>query len=88
MSKPINPYTRLVEEVRDWARGVVYPRQRAMFFFAKGAPQNGWRLDGVVERVQAADTLGWDVVLEVDKDGGLWMKYRERPGIPPWQVAP
>ena len=86
-----NPYQRLQEACREWARTVVYAHERLMWRFpAKTLSTDRWCLLNTAERVQAADQLGYDCVLRWKKgeNGGLDVVYRRRPSEPPWKIRP
>lgn len=80
-TKRKNPYTALLEEAKRGFFKFQYPKRKSMFFFEKSKLKTGWTLDEVYQRVSAADTLGWEVILEA-KDDGLHMTYRERAEVP------
>lgn len=82
-----NPYQRLLEDFQLFANSVKYPRRLSMFWFSRPDLIAGksWSLREVYERTQAANTLGYDVVIVADKDG-LTIQYRKRPDRPPYQI--
>ena len=83
-----NPYTRLRDAARKWAREVTFPRRSLMWRYPKDSLYSDkWHLSALAERVQAARQLGHDVRLEVS-NGDLEVWYVERPGSPPWEIAP
>ena len=91
MEKRQNPYQRLQEECRKWAKTVVYAHERLMWRFpAKTLHTDRWGLVNTAERVQAADQLGYECVLRWrgGEDGGLEVVYRKRPDSPPWSINP
>lgn len=81
-SKRITPYQRLMEDVQRLARQVAWPARRLMTVFPKDGLTNGYRIDGVAERVQAADQLGYDVRLKWNPNSGLVAEYVKRPDDP------
>lgn len=85
--KRISPYQRLVEIAQQFAWKVAYPERKVMCSYQKDRLHEGWRLDGLAQRVQAADQLGYDVKLEV-KDGDLRVLYVKRPPEAPYQFRP
>ena len=85
--KPKTPYQHLIETCRDWADTVVSASERTAYIITATRLHEGFVLSGVAERVQAADQLGWDVILRFRSDGTLAIVYRKRPTSPPWQIA-
>ena len=86
--KPKTPYQHLLEDVKKWAFGVVYPKRTTMFFYKKDSLRAGsWVLWDVYERTKAADTLGYDVKITAEEDG-LYMRYVKRPDLAPIAVRP
>lgn len=85
--KPKTPYQRLLEDVQEYARKVRYASTTLMWFYQKDELSNNWRLDGLNERVRAADQLGYDVILR-STDRGLEVLYRKRAPDPSryWDV--
>lgn len=81
MSNRKNPYTELLQRVRRFAMDVAHRRVRTMWNYPKEKLSANWRLDDLAERVQAADQLGWDVLLKV-KDGALHVEYHQRVTVP------
>jgi len=91
MEKRLNPYQRLQEACREWARTVVYAHERLMWRFpGKTLTTDQWTLASTAERVKAADQLGYECVLRWrdGEGGGLEVVYRKRPGAPPWSIEP
>lgn len=76
-NKRINPYERLRRTGVEFARKVRFPAMKNMFFL-------GWSLRDVYERVAAAETLGYDVVLKAKPDG-LYIEYVEKRPDAPWE---
>lgn len=76
--KLVTPYERLMERAMRLASQVTCPRLKRMWFYPKDKLGTGWSLTDLSERVQAADTLGWDVLLVSDSNG-LNVMYRKRP---------
>lgn len=86
--KPETPYARLLRECRQWAFTVEYPKRRTMFVFPKSKLREGWSLDDVAQRVQAAKTLGWRVEIVVAENGDLVTQYVREPDDAPWAIRP
>jgi hypothetical protein len=81
--KPESPYLRLQRLAREWAYKVRYPRTVTMY-----APFSGIiTVDDIIQRVAAAQQLGWDVRAR-SVDGKLLLEYVERPGRPPSEIEP
>lgn len=80
--KQVSPYTRLKSEAMQWMNKAFYPKERVMF----GLLENGasYTLDDVFERMTAAETLGFEVVLKPSGEKGKFkIIYREKmPEIP------
>lgn len=73
--KPITPYARLLDEFKAFCDAIDYRSRITMFFFKKSSlKEGGWSMSEVYERTRAADTLGYDVVIEA-ADDGLRFKY-------------
>ena len=81
--KPKTPYQRLLEEASDFARKVKFAHIRLMWFYAKERLGDSLSLDHLNERVQAADQLGYDVILR-STERGLEVLYRKQMPTPPW----
>lgn len=67
--KPINPYTRLKSQFRDWVNEVLSRKMIGMWYYQKEKLNCAWRLSGLWQRVMAADQLGYDVILKAEEDG-------------------
>lgn len=87
MTNRISPYTRLKDSFHKFASNVCYPRKRHMWTYPKATLDTDvWALKGLWDRVAAAKTLGWDVVLEAT-DEGIKVYYLEaRPTDIPWDA--
>jgi hypothetical protein len=72
------PYTRLLAAVRAYRSGVAYPDRKVMWHYPKGNLGSNWQLDGLYERVAAADLLGFDTKLKAT-DEGLTVEFVKRP---------
>jgi hypothetical protein len=82
----MNPYTRLKNKVSDWADEVLNPTTVNMFRFANASTNpNGWRLDDVYQRIEAAKQLGYKVeVRTCGKDIEMW--YVKNAPRKPWEL--
>ena len=80
-----NPYTALLEEIKDFVRKIKYPPTTSMYFWSldKLTSDKSWRLDDVYQRTQAAQSLGYEVIIKSDEKG-MEMKYRKIAQIPGW----
>lgn len=77
--KPITPYNRLLQSVRDFRWNVFNPKKKTMFYYPKNRlSTESWYLLDLYERVKAADQLDHDVKL-VANDEGLFVQYVKRP---------
>jgi hypothetical protein len=85
-TKPVTPYQRLIGRVQEWVFSVKYPHRPSMFSIPKAQIGGSFTLTDVYERAQAANQLGYDVVVLVDAAGALVFQYRKRPGEPPMEV--
>jgi len=83
--KTVNPYNRLLDEIKRWVFNFKNRRSVTMFHWPKEKmkPETGWRLDDVYQRVLAADALGYEVVFTAN-ERGMEASYRKKPKIP-WQ---
>lgn len=82
--KPVNPYTTLRNEAREWARSVIHPRTVIAFQYTTGH-------DELRARVATAAQLGYEVVLTVDdlvNPKVLTVTYRKTLPSPPWAIRP
>jgi len=87
--KTINPYQRLLDDVKKFCLKVQHPKTIDIgWFYSKKVLENGdgYALLDLYYHVQAGGKLGYDTVLKADKDG-LHVFYTEkRPQIPyRWQ---
>lgn len=85
MSNRITPYARLLDEFRKFASAVEYPTRKIMWTYETAKLGEGWSLVELHQRVQAAEQLGYDVVLRSVPDG-LRVEYRKKPPALPWSV--
>jgi hypothetical protein len=85
--KPINPYARLLSEFRQFLSNVRYPERKRLWVYPKAKLREGFRLDGLAERIAAADLLGYDTIL-TSTDEGLVVTFRKRPNesLLPWSL--
>ena len=84
-TKPITPYQRLLDDFREYARKVNFPRRVEMFILPKEKMAQGWSMNDVWERTMAAGQLGYDVVAKADNDGLHFVYVSKRPDKP-WNV--
>jgi len=83
MSKPVTPYQRLLKAANEYRTSVQYASTRTMWTYPADKIQTeSWGMFGLAQRVAAADSLGWDVKLRLNADGGLAVIYVKRPMIP------
>lgn len=85
--KRTNPYTALLEEINAWVRKLKYRHTVSMFYWSLEnlEPEKVWRLDDVYQRTLAAQSLGYEVVIEADEKG-MAMKYKKKIEAPfSWQ---
>ena len=83
----INPYTRLLNRIKSFCFKLRTRRTVYMWNYPKNRLNEGWTLGDLYERAQAADQLGYDVIVETSPGSGITLKYVERlPAIPlDWQ---
>ena len=77
-TKPINPYSTLLNRVQKFRSQVIAPVTKSMWQYPKNRLDEGWLLKDLWERTAAANQLGYDVKL-VASDAGLEVKYVKRP---------
>lgn len=83
-TKRVTPYERLLDDVKEFARSVVFATKRTMFLYPKATlKESAWNLEDLYERTKAADQLGYDVRL-VAGDDGLKVQYVKRPDYQRW----
>lgn len=80
-SKPITPYARLLARTKELVRAVKYPHRCVMWMYPKSRLNEGWALGDLMQRVLAADQLGYDVLLR-NVDDGLCVEYVKRIDVP------
>lgn len=81
MAKQVNPYSRLLDEVKQFAFRVKHPQRKTMWRYPKDKLSERWSLADLYERVAAANQLDYDVRLTTSDDG-LIVEYIKRPTIP------
>lgn len=82
-----NPYTVLLEDIIAWGRKFRLRHTVSMFYWSIDGlrPDRAWRLDEVYQRALAAQTLGYEVIIEAT-DKGMTIKYRKTVELPfGWQ---
>lgn len=82
--KPITPYQRLLETAKELAFSVMHPKRVHMWTYPKNKLAGPWNLQDLMQRVDAADQLGYDVRLYLAEDG-LRVEYIKRPDVP-WEL--
>lgn len=86
MSKRLNPYQRLLNEIKDFCSKILYRHEKIMWRYPINRLNDTWKLGEVYQRVAAADQLGYDVMLIADQDGLLVKYVKKLPRIPwMWQ---
>lgn len=82
--KRITPYERLLRAARHFAFDVTNPKWKPMWTYPKRHVDEGfsWKLQDLIQRVLAAEQLGYSVRLRVN-EGGLHVEYVKRPEVPP-----
>lgn len=85
-TKPTNPYTTLLNELKAFVRSVLRPRRIKMVWWAKGGIEN---MDGriVYERTLAAQQLGMRVEVKADEEGlHFWYVSPPKEEELPWSL--
>lgn len=81
-TKPVTPYQRLLDEIKDFCSKIEYPHTKEMFLYPKsGLNTKTFYLYDLAERTAAANQIGYEVVLTVT-DAGLSVKYRKKIPVP------
>ena len=83
--KTINPYQRLLEEIKDFCLRVKYPKRIDIgWFYPKKslADGDGFPLQNLYYHVQAAEKLGYDSVLRINDQGLTIVFVEKKPDIP------
>lgn len=82
--KRLNPYQRLLNEIKDWCLKIKFRRRKTMFSIPKTRIGVGsFSLSDVYERTLAAEQLGYEVHVE-SHSGGLVFIYVEKMPDTPW----
>ncbi len=80
--KRINPYSALLNEIKEFVSKLKYPHTKLMWRYPKEKLSASWNLVDLYERTASAEQLGYDVILTA-KDDGLNVTYRKKmPSIP------
>ena len=80
--KPINPYTRLLMDIRAFCGELKYRPTKTMFFIKKADLRgSSYSLDDIYERTRAAEQLGYEVHV-IAEDDGLRFNYVKKVRIP------
>lgn len=84
--KQMNPYTRLLSEIKEWCHTATFRHEKLMWYYSVNRLNESFNLSKLYERVRAAEQLGYDVLL-VAKEDSLDVVYKKKlPGIPfEWQ---
>lgn len=82
-TKRINPYQRLLEEIRSYIRKVKYRHTKTMWIYPKKVLTDGWDLGFLYQRTAAAEQLGYDVQLKATEEG-LVVQYVKKIPEPPY----
>lgn len=81
-AKRIGPYTRLLNEIKDYCYKVKYRHKKIMWKYPKDNLDAHWKMVDLYHRVAAAEQLGYEVVLSAC-DEWLTVSYvKEVPEIP------
>jgi hypothetical protein len=70
------PYSRLLDKIKEFC---YHDIKHAKTVFMERYNANAW--GGMYHRIQAAERLGYEVVLK-NNDGAIEVWYREKPNIP------
>lgn len=80
--KRLNPYQQLLKEIKSFIAELKYTQVKSMYLFPKSdLKTSSYSMYDVAERVEAAKTLGYEVIIENAEDG-LRFKYRKKIKIP------
>lgn len=77
----MNPYNRLLGEIKDWCKEIKVRHKANMWRYPKEKLDGNWSLADLYQRTQAAEQLGYDVQLEAKEDG-LFVVYVKKIEIP------
>lgn len=78
-TKRTNPYTSLLGQIKGFVAKLKYRHTVALFYWKAESliPTQAWRLDDVYQRTLAAQSLGYEVVIEADEKG-MTMKCKKK----------
>lgn len=83
----VSPYTRLKDDFREFVHNVYERRVVTMFSMSReGIYGKNYNIIDLYERVIAANQLGYDVRLRVDKEGKLVAEYIQKLPTRPWFI--
>jgi hypothetical protein len=75
--------TDLCKDGNELYNKMLFRETKGLFFYPKEKLRDGFRIDDLYERTIAAQTLGWNVIMEAD-DKGLHFSYAKKlPGSRP-----
>lgn len=80
-----NPYEMLLEEFKEYANKVEHPKTKQMWRYTEDGLKKAWFLGNLLQRVMAAEQLGFDVMLK-NNDGSLEVQYVEKRPVRPWRT--
>lgn len=82
MANRINPYTRLLSQIKEYVHKVKHRRRKIMWRYPKNKLNDTWSLKDLYERTKAAEQLGYEVKLIASDDGLEVFYQKEIPEIP------
>jgi len=74
MGNRINPYTRLLSQIKKYVHDIQYRQKIIMWRYPKNKLNDSWNLKDLYERTAAAGQLGYEVKL-IASDAGLEIHY-------------
>lgn len=74
--RQLNPYTRLLNQIRDFCYKNKHRKKVKMWTYPKAKLDTHWSMPSLYERVSTAQQLGYEVVL-IATEEGLEVFYRE-----------
>ena len=80
--KRINPYTRLLNEIKEFCGSVMYRSEKEMWYYPIKKLGSEWNLDDLYQRTAAANQLGHEVHVRADKKGLIVTYVKELPYVP------
>ena len=81
--KPINPYMALLSEIKDYVFKCHYGRKEVESIrFLKTKQPGLWNLNEVHERIFAANQIGYETIVTIDKENLLFSFREKLPEIP------